>query len=177
MVHVCVVPNYNTGEQKIHCLLFDNLLSVLTDSLSYTEYFYVGQLVQLDHLLLTPHSNINWIYRLDRCCLNLNRSPSYIIFAWQFHFTCDSDHSRQLQQQEIFVMWEKLIFRFFFPVNHARSNPEIQFAYTQLIMQQIYSLHLRVYSCFQGLTSRDYKAIYYIYIYILRIDSQNTVLS
>ena len=47
------------AQQKIDCSRFDNRLSVFTDSLSYTESVDVGQLVQLDRLLLFSYSNIN----------------------------------------------------------------------------------------------------------------------
>ena len=58
--------------------------------------------------------------------------------------------------KEFFRYIRKAHFQSLYPVNHARSNPEILFTYPQLIMQQIHSLHLRVYSCFQCLTSRDF---------------------
>ena len=57
MVHACVVPNYNPAKQKIALSTFNNLISVFTDSQPYTEYIDVGQLVQLDNLLLFSYSN------------------------------------------------------------------------------------------------------------------------
>ena len=59
----------------------------------------------------------------------------------------------------IFRYISKAYFQGLYPVNHACSNPEIVLTYTRLITQQIYSSHLRVYSCFQGLTSRDYMSL------------------
>ena len=49
------------GQRKNWLSTIRQPLSVFSDSLSYTEYVDVDQLVQLDNLLLFSYSNINWI--------------------------------------------------------------------------------------------------------------------
>ena len=142
MVHACVDPNYNQAQQKIYCPPFDNL-SVFTDSPSHTEYVDVGQLVQLDNLLLFSYSNINWIYPLH-CCDELNATAK---FEEQRSQLCNFSKTRI----------SCYIRKAYFEGLYARSNPEIILTYNQYVTQQIYSFHLKVYSCFQGLTSRGFK--------------------
>ena len=157
MVHVCDVPNSNsrtTKELTVHYSTTHCLYSL-------THYRILSVLMQasLCSLITCYYSHIQILIEfipLHRCCSNLNRGPSYVINAKQFHFT--GDHRRQLQHEK-FLLHKKAHFQGLYPVNHARSNPEIVFTYTKLITQQIHSLHLRVYSCFQGLISRDFKTL------------------
>ena len=96
MVHVCDVPNSNSRTTKDLTVRYSKHLVCIhwLTIVYWVPYVDVGQLVQLDNLLLISYPNINWIYPLYRCCSNLNRGPSYVILAKQFHFT--GDYRRQL---------------------------------------------------------------------------------